>query len=103
MKLLEIAKKLGVGINSCWEVLRDKGYYIDNNPNVKVNEEQRNILYEVFKEDLLLKNKIRQKKQDEFDIKIKKIISFLSKFKDVNSDIVYLNYFKESCEKLWEN
>ena len=54
IKLIQVQRKLNVGINTVVEFLRKKGFEVeDNNPNTRIGDEQYALLVKEFGKDLL--------------------------------------------------
>lgn len=56
-RLAKIASEINVGIDIILEHLKKKNVEIDGNPNAKVNEEVRQLLFRDFKSDIVLKER----------------------------------------------
>ena len=53
IKLIQVQRKLNVGINTVVEFLRKKGFEVeDNNPNTRIGDEQYALLVKEFGKDL---------------------------------------------------
>ena len=55
-RLLQIAKELGVGLNTAVEFLQKKGHDVPANPNYNITEEEQSLLIKEFKPDMEMKS-----------------------------------------------
>ncbi len=63
IRLIKVSKNLNVGISSLVEFLQKKGIQIEANPNVKIDEEQYEILIAEFAKDKNIKRKSQQARE----------------------------------------
>ena len=52
IKLIQVQRKLNVGINTVVEFLRKKGFTVEDNPNTRISDEQYALLVKEFGKDL---------------------------------------------------
>ena len=60
IQLIKVAKELNVGMGTIVEFLSDKGFFIDNKPNARVNEEMHSALLKKFSDSKAEKEKADQ-------------------------------------------
>ena len=66
IKLIQVQRKLNVGINTVVEFLHKKGFEVEDNPNTRISDEQYALLVKEFgknlpeKERLLAKEPVRK-------------------------------------------
>lgn len=68
VRLAQIARELNVGIGTCINFLRSKNVEVINNPNVRINKEDADLLFQQFSSDRKMKIKtdsyIKAKRED---------------------------------------
>ena len=52
IKLIQVQRKLNIGINTIVEFLEKNGHKIDSNPNTRISDEQYALLAKNFREDI---------------------------------------------------
>ena len=86
IKLIQVQRKLNVGINTVVEFLHKKGFPVEDNPNTRISDEQYSLLVKEFGKDIVEKkidltdrkkaardNGLGAKKEDEV-VEIKTVI-----------------------------
>ena len=53
IKLIQVQRKLKVGINTVVEFLHKKGFQVEDNPNTRISDEQYALLVKEFGKDLI--------------------------------------------------
>ena len=62
IKLIQVQRKLNVGINTVVEFLRKKGFEVEDNPNTRISDEQYALLVKEFGKDLPKDGRERERK-----------------------------------------
>ena len=52
IKLIQVQRKLNVGINTAVDFLRQKGFSVEENPNTRISDEQYALLVKEFGQNL---------------------------------------------------
>ena len=52
IKLIQVQRKLNVGINTVVDFLHKKGFAVEDNPNTRISDEQYALLVKEFGKDL---------------------------------------------------
>ena len=52
IKLIQVQRKLNVGINTVVDFLHKKGFDVEDNPNTRISDEQYALLVKEFGKDL---------------------------------------------------
>ena len=58
IKLIQVQRKLNVGINTVVDFLRKKGFDVEDNPNTRISDEQYALLVKEFGKDLPEKDRV---------------------------------------------
>ena len=58
IKLIQVQRKLNVGINTVVDFLRKKGFEVEDNPNTRISDEQYALLVKEFGKDLPEKDRV---------------------------------------------
>lgn len=75
IRLNKVTRDLNVGISTLVDFLQKKGHVVENNPNVRITEEEYEMLVKEFSQDMTLKQEAERLVQERMNKEKQKVVS----------------------------